>query len=279
MWWGVVMTLYLAAVKAEPVEQLIQRICFGVPSVLLLVALMRQFPQLATALRNKRVMLLLLASTVLIVLNWSAFIYSVSAGRLMDASLGYYATPLVSIALGVIFLGERLGKLEWIGVALAVASVALATWERGALPWISIILMFAFAGYGLIRKRVDAGPLVGLTIEMMIALPFAAAAYFWLAAQDRAAIVSAPPSQLALMAIAGFMVIAPLVWFSAAARRLRLATLGILQYISPTAQMIIGLIKGEEISPVRMAAFVLIWIALFCYSYNSIQRSRRLRRV
>lgn len=276
MWWGVVMTLYLAAIHASPTEQLMQRICFGLPSILLLIALSGRFHDLINAMRNPRVMLLLVASTVLIVLNWSAFIYAVSENRLMDASLGYYATPLVSIALGVLFLGERLRKLEWTGIVLAIASVSLAAWERQAMPWISITLMFAFAGYGLIRKRVDAGPLVGLTIEFLIAFPFALAWYIWHLSIGGTAIAYAPPLQIVLMALAGFVVIAPLACFSAAARRLRLASLGILQYISPTAQMIIGLIKGEPVSATRLIAFVLIWAALLCYSYNSIQRSRRI---
>ena len=276
-WWGILMPVYIGALEAPPFEILFQRISFGVLPLLLLIAYRKSFPDLRRALATPRVRHLLALSTLLILCNWSAFIYSVSVDRLMDASLGYYATPLVSIALGMIFLGERLGRLEWAGVALAVASVALATYERGALPWISLVLMFSFSSYGLVRKRVDAGPLVGLTVEMLFAFPLIAAAYIWFIATNRDAITNAPPTQIALMLMAGLVVIAPLLWFAGAARRVRLATLGILQYISPTGQMIIALINGESVSNTRLVAFILIWAALVCYSANSFRNGRAAR--
>ncbi len=275
LWWGVVMPIYLGAVKAAPLEQLAQRVVFGVPAALLLIILAKAWPELKETFRSKRRLAVLALSTVFMAGIWVAFIYAVSTDRIMDISLGYYTAPLVSVALGMIFLGERQSPLEWLAIALAVAAVAIISIQLGTIPWIALTIAFCFAAYGLVRKKAHTGPLAGLTVELIFLLPLGAALYFWLAARGTVAITTAPPVQLALMLIAGFVVIVPFLTFAGAARRLRLTTLGILQYIAPTGQMLIALINGEPLTTTRIIAFSLIWLALACYGFDAFRQRRK----
>jgi chloramphenicol-sensitive protein RarD len=273
-WWGVIMPIYLGAVKAAPLEQLAQRVVFGVPAALILIVAARAWPELRETFRSKHRLAVLAASTVFMAGIWIAFIYAVATGRLMDASLGYYTAPLVSVALGMIFLGERQRPLEWLGIALAVVAVAVIAWQLGTVPWIALTIAFCFAAYGLVRKKAHTGPLVGVTVELIFLFPFAVALYLWLGTTGAIAITAAPPVQLSLMLAAGFVVIVPFLSFAGAARRLRLSTLGILQYIAPTGQMLVALINGEALTPARIIAFALIWLALACYGFDALKQRR-----
>jgi len=275
LWWGVVMPIYLGAVKAAPLEQLAQRVVFGVPATLLLIIFAKAWPELKETFRSKRRLAVLALSTIFMAGIWIAFIEAVATGRLMDASLGYYIAPLVSVALGMIFLGERQRPLEWLAIALAVAAVAIIAWQLGTIPWIALTIAFCFAAYGLVRKKAHTGPLVGVTVELIFLFPFAGALYLWLAARDTVAITTTTTVQLTLMLVAGFVVIVPFLTFAGAARRLRLSTLGILQYIAPTGQMLIALINGEPLTTTRIIAFSLIWLALACYGLDSLRQRRR----
>ncbi|MDX9910617.1 MAG: EamA family transporter RarD [Phycisphaerales bacterium] len=283
-WWGSVVPLYLKLLRDAPaLELLAQRVVFGLPVLLLLLASRNGMPELRRVLRDKRARLVLLASAVLLATNWFAFIYSVVNARLMDSSLGYYINPLVSVALGMIFLGERQRTTQWVAIILAAAAVTIMTIQRGELPWISVTVALTFGTYGLVRKTVRAGATVGLTIELLAMLPFAIGLYAWLIISGKAMLVStgdqaASLGTAALMVLGGAVVIAPLVWFSAAARRLRLSTMGLLQYLAPTGQFLIAVFSGEPLHPYRLAAFVLIWIALFLFSFDSIRARFRAER-
>jgi chloramphenicol-sensitive protein RarD len=201
----------------------------------------------------------------------------VATNRLIDASLGYYITPLVSIALGVVLLGERPRRPQMAAILMALVAVVILTWHRGGLPWIAVTLALSFGCYGLVRKRAQTKPAPGLCVEMLAMLPIAIGLYAWLLLTERAGIVEGPPLRTTLMALGGVMVVVPLVSFAAAAHRLRLATLGMLQYLSPTGQFVLSIVYGHELDGTTLAAFGLIWAALALYSWDAWRVGRRAR--
>lgn len=282
IWWGSLVPIYINALSrgpwaAPPLELIAQRVVFGIPVLLLFLTATRRLGELRTALTDPRRLRVLLLSAGLIACNWFAFIYAVSTQRLIDASLGYYITPLVSIVLGVVLLGERPRPRQIIAIALATVAVVALTIHRGGLPWIAMTLALSFGFYGLVRKRALTKPAPGLCVEMLALLPIAVALYAWLLNSDQAEIVQGPPLRTTLMCLGGFMVSVPLVAFAAAAHRLRLATLGMLQYLAPTGQFILSLVYGQKLDPTMLAAFAIIWTALAIYSYDAWRHGRQER--
>lgn len=239
---------------------------------------------------------LLSISSVLIAVNWLTFVYAIESSRLMDASLGYFINPLVSVALGVVFLGERLRRMQWLAVAIATSGVVWLTVSAGTLPWISVVLALSFGLYGLIRKRVDADAATGLTVECAILFLPSLAVLWWL---GQTAVSGSPDAGGAgvsavvgeagsstgaewwLLVLAGPMTALPLVWFAAAARRLPLSTIGLLQYIAPSGQFLLSwLAFGEQLTTSRLIAFAIIWTALVVYTVDAYRnRSRKGRAV
>ncbi|UYV12096.1 MAG: EamA family transporter RarD [Phycisphaera sp.] len=283
VWWGSIVPIYLRALSrgdwaTSAVELVSQRVVFGIPVLLLLLLAIGQFGQLKAALFEPKRLRVLLLSSALIACNWFVFIYSVATDRLIDASLGYYITPLVSIALGVILLGERPRRAQTAAIMLAVLAVVILTWHRGGLPWISVTLALSFGFYGLVRKRAQTKPAPGLCVEMLVLLPIAVGLYAWLLHSGRAEIGEGPPMRTVLMALSGVMVAVPLVAFAAAAHRLRLATLGMLQYLAPTGQFVLSIIYGEKLDAVTLVAFGLIWTALVLYSIDAWRWGQKNRK-
>lgn len=280
-WWGSVVPLYLRLLRDAPaLELLAQRVVFGLPVLFALLASRRALPELRRVLRDPRARLVLLASSALLSANWFAFIFAVVNERLLDASFGYYVNPLVSVALGMIFLGERQRAMQWAAITLAAIAVAIMTIGRGELPWITVTVALTFGTYGLVRKTVRAGATVGLTVELLAMLPLAIALYAWLIARGGSMLVptgeiAAGPATSVLMLLGGVVVVAPLVWFSAAARRLRLGTMGLLQYLAPTGQFLIGVFSGEPVRVYQTISFVFIWAALIIFSVDSFRARPR----
>ncbi len=282
-WWGSVVPIYINALTrgewATPAIELVaQRVIFGIPVLLLLLAFTGRLNELKAALTEPARLRVLLLSAALIAINWFAFIYAVSTKRLIDASLGYYITPLVSIALGVVLLGERPRKPQIVAILLAVASVVVLTIDRGGLPWIAVTLALSFGFYGLVRKRAQTKPAPGLCVEMIAMLPAAIAIYGWLFANGTERITEGPPLRTTLMLLGGVMVTVPLVAFAAAAHRLRLATLGMLQYLAPTGQFVLAIVYGQELDAMTLLAFGLIWTALMLYSADAWRWGQKNRK-
>ncbi len=282
LWWGSVVPMYVNALTrgdwAAPLPEILaQRVLFGVPVLLLFLGFTGRLGELKAALTEPKRFRVLLLSAGLIACNWFAFIYAVSTQRLIDASLGYYITPLVSIALGMILLGERPRRAQVIAIVLAVIAVVILTIHRGGLPWIAVTLALSFGFYGLVRKRAATKPAPGLCVEMLVLMPIALGLYAWLASTGQAEIGDGPPMRTALMALGGFMVAVPLVAFAAAAHRLRLATLGMLQYLAPTGQFILSIIYGQTLDPTMLFAFTIIWTALVLYSWDAWRHGRKGR--
>ena len=273
-WWAWVTPLYFHLLDSIPAsEQLAWRVISGLPAMLLILLLSRQWSQLITILRSPRVLLLLVCSASLLSINWFTFTWAVINQRLVEGSLGYYINPLVSVLLGAIFLGERLRGLQAIAVAIAVVGVMVNTVVLGYLPWISLIIAFSFGFYGLIRKQVRAAPGPGISIEMLLMLPVMMVVLL-VTYQEPGG--SSHPSWLWMMLVlAGPQTVIPLLFYTGAARRITLSTLGLLQFIAPTGQLLLAVLAfGESFTRGQVWAFALIWIAVILYSIDTWRRSR-----
>jgi chloramphenicol-sensitive protein RarD len=271
--WGV-FPIYLKAVKTVPiVEVLCHRVVWALAVLLVVTAVRGEARAVTAALRDRRALLVLSGSTVLIAINWLVYIFSVTHSRILESSLGYYINPLVSVVLGIVLLGERLEPLMKAAVVAAAAGVAWLAIHLGQLPWISLVLAFSFAFYGLLRKIAPVGALIGLTVETLILAPFAAAYLGWAMSSGRSSFLTGGPAIKALLLLAGPVTAVPLLWFAAAARRLPLSTIGFLQYLSPTLQFLLAVAAyGEPFDRGRAGAFTCIWVAIALFAFDSARR-------
>lgn len=278
--WGFVPLFFKLLSDVPPVEVLAQRIVWSLPLCFVIMAFRRQIGEYLAALKDWRVLRLLLASSILIALNWLVYIHAVFTDHVLAASLGYYLNPLVNVMLGMIFLGERLSRLQ--GVAVAIAGIGVAILLAGALDtlWISLTLAFSFGTYGLIRKIVPVGSLPGLAIETTLLLPVslaAAAYYIWLG--DGRGFGSGTGVSW-LLAAAGVVTAVPLLLFATAARRMSYAALGFVQYLAPTIAFLLGLfVFGEPLKPAQLFCFLLIWTSIGVFSFDMWRKMRAERMV
>jgi chloramphenicol-sensitive protein RarD len=273
--WGLVPLYFKLVVSVAPAEVLAQRVFWSFVLLAIAVTLLRRWPDVGRTLRAPNTMLALVASTLLLAFNWFVFIYSVTTNQLVEASLGYFLNPLVNVLLGVAFLGERLRRWQTAGIALAAVGVAIL-----GVPWIAVSLAVSFAFYGLVRKQVAADGLLGLFIETLLLAPFALAfILYWHATATSAFVAGTPSMRLTLMA-SGVVTCVPLLLFAAAARRLRLATVGILQYLSPTIQFFIAVfLFHEPLSTTKLVALGFIWTAVAIYAVDSLRLIAQRRNV
>ena len=275
-WWGAITPVYYHALKTVNVFELIAwRIVAGLPLLLILLWMTRRLPHLRQVLARPRTLMMLVASALLIGVNWFVFIWAVDTDRLAEVSLGYYINPLVSVALGMLVLGERMRPAQWIAVAVAIAGVAVSAIGIDGVPWISLSLAGSFAFYGLVRKQVDADAATGLTVEMLLFLPLMLVILGMVHSGEGTSFAHGPWWLSIMLLLGGPVTIVPLLLFTGGARRLRLATIGLLQYIAPTGQLLLAvLVYGEAFDTGRLAAFILIWIAVLTYSTDSFLASR-----
>lgn len=223
---------------------------------------------------NPKRLAVLAASGALIAVNWLTYVWAVNNGRMLEASLGYYINPLVNVLLGMLLLGERLRRLQWVAVGLAALGVAQQVWQVGSLPWVSLVLALSFGFYGLIRKQAPVAALPGLVVETWMLLP---AALIWLAVTPQVGNGSWTMPEIFWLAAAGPITLVPLICFNAAARHLPYTTLGFLQYLAPTLVLLQAiLLFGEPLEPAKLLAFVCIWAGLAVYSVDAwlVLRSR-----
>ncbi len=273
--WGF-LPLYLLLVKSiPPFEFVAWRIIWTLPLCLVIIALRRQFPDLRAALSSPRSLLALLASAVLIGINWFVYIWAIMEGEVYATSIGYYLNPLVNVLLGTLFLGERLSRRQWLAVGIAGVAVALLAAGAVTSLWISLTLGFSFAFYGLVRKQVAVGSLPGLTIESAILLLPAAAIAGWYAMSPAGSSFGHDPWMNTLIVFSGVLTAVPLLLFAIAARRMDYSTLGFIQYLSPTIVFFLGLFVFEQpLAPAKLASFVLIWVAVAIFVYDLWARRR-----
>jgi chloramphenicol-sensitive protein RarD len=216
---------------------------------------------------------------VLIAINWGTYIWAVTHGHVVDAALGYFINPLVTVALGMLIFRERLNRAQFAALAIAVVAVVVLTAEVGEPPYIALVLAVSFGLYGLVKKVVDADPRVSVAVETLWALPAAVGFLIWLEVVHQAHFVNHGPAHAALLMLAGPVTAIPLLLFAAAAQRLPMVTLGLLFYLNPALQMAWGVLIGHEPMPVgRWIGFALIWLALAVFSADALWRARRVDR-
>ena len=257
-------------------EQLAHRVVWAVPSLLLLLAFRGGWRELRAALIEPRTRAILLLTTLLIAGNWFTFLFAIVVGKVLHASLGYYLTPLINVLLGMLFLRERLRRMQSVALVVAAAGVGLLIARLGELPWISLVLAFSFGLYGLLRKEVSAGPITGLTVESTLLFPVALGLLAWLELQGRAAFGHGTPTLSLLLVLAGPVTVTPLLWFTKGARAITLTTLGFLQFLAPTCQFLLAVfVFHEPFGPVQLASFLLIWTGLALYTWEAHRFHRR----
>jgi chloramphenicol-sensitive protein RarD len=273
--WGLFPLYWGFLEPATPAEVLAARVVFSLASLALLVTAVGQWATVRAVLADRRRLVILAVAAVVVSVNWGVFIWSVDNGHVVDASLGYFINPLVSIALGVVVLRERLRRLQWLAVAIAALAVLYATVSLGRLPWIALVLAFSFGVYGLAKKLAGVDAIASLTVEMVLLTPIALAYIGWLWTQGELAFGSYGWGHALLMVGAGPVTALPLLFFGFAAHRVPLSVLGPLQYVAPSLQLVIGVwVFDELMSPERWLAFVGVWIALVVFTVDALRNSR-----
>ncbi len=272
--WGV-LPVYFKIVDTVPAaEVLVHRIIWAVPFGLLIVLVRRQWPEVVTAFRTPRTLAPLALAAVLLAVNWLVYVWAVQNDMIFQGSLGYYINPLMYVLVGVIFFRERLRPLQTVAVLLAGAGVTVLTISGGEFPLIALTLATTFTIYGTIRSRVDIGGMPGLFVETTVLLPAAVAYLAWLASRHAAVFTSGDVGIAGVLMFAGPLTVLPLLLFALAARRLRLSTIGIMQFIAPTMQFLVGLAYGEALTGPHIVCFALIWLAVVLFSGDAWRRSR-----
>ena len=275
-WWGLVPLYFKTIADLPAVEILAHRIVWSVVFLLIILAWAKRWQDVARCFRDRRLLLTLFGSTVLIAVNWLVYIHGVISGQLVQASLGYFILPLVSIALGMIWFKERLRRLQLAAVVVAAAGVLELTRARGELPWIALVLALSFGFYGLLRKRAPVDGLVGLSVEVLLLLPAAAGYLIYLGLTGSLTLGARDATTDLLLFASGIVTAVPLLCFGQAARKLQLSTLGFLQYLSPTLALVLAVaLYGEEFRAQEAVSFGLIWVALAIYSFDLLRTLRR----
>lgn len=275
--WGFFPLYWPLVGGAGAVEILAHRIVWSLGFALLAcLVLRRRFWQ---DLHSRREWLALLGAGALISVNWGTYIWAVNNGHVLDTALGYYINPILSILVGVVFLRERLSRLQWLAVGIAGGAVVVLTIELGALPWIALLLATSFGLYGLLKKGVRVDALSGMVVETsgisLVALAYLA----WLGAVGQSTFTALGPLHTTLLVVGGLVTLIPLLLFADAAPRLPLTVMGLLQYVAPTLQFLIGwLVRGEQMTPGRWAGFLLVWTSLVIISTEALVKWRTLHR-
>jgi len=274
--WGLSPLYFKAVGNALPTEILAHRIVWSVLLMIGLCWIMRGPRALWCAIAGWRRFRVYLLTTALITANWLTFIWAIGSEHVVQISLGYYINPLVNVLLGVVFLSERLRRQQLAAVALAVAGVSVLILGHGTLPWISLVLGFSFGFYGLVRKKMQVDPLLGLLVETLLMLPLALAFLIWLEARGQGQFGHAGLLSDGLLLLSGVITTVPLIFFMFAARVLKLSTIGLMQYLAPTLHLLLATLAfGEPFTSAHAVAFVCIWTALGLYSHDAVRARRR----
>lgn len=274
--WGLVPLFWPLLKPAGAVEILAHRMAWSLVAVGIALLFVRRWAWAGELIRQPRRLGLVAIAAAVITVNWGLYIWSVNTGHVVEASLGYFINPLVTIAMGVLLLGERLRPVQWAAVGVGLAAVLVLAFGYGRPPWISLVLAFSFATYGLVKKKVNLSGLESLTAETAVQFLPAVGYLVWLGAQGDATFTSEGPGHAALLAATGVVTAIPLVCFGAAAIRVPLSTLGLLQYLAPVFQFLLGILYFHEAMPAeRWAGFGLVWLALSLLTFDALRSARR----
>ncbi|RJL22495.1 EamA family transporter RarD [Bailinhaonella thermotolerans] len=274
--WGL-FPLYWPLLKPSgPVEIIAHRIVWSLLAVVVVLAVRRHWSWFKELVRQPRKLGLLALAAVTISVNWVTYIFAVNTGHVVEGSLGYFINPLVSVLFGVLVFRERLRVWQWVAVGMGALAVVVLTLDYGRLPWMALVLASSFGTYGLIKKFANVGAAESLAIETLVLLVPAAAYIFTLEAGGSGTFGDAGPAHLALLIGSGAITAVPLMLFSAAAIRVPMTTIGLLQYIAPTLQFLLGIVVAHEsMPPSRWIGFAIVWLALAIFTWDGLRTARR----
>ncbi|MFD8721955.1 EamA family transporter RarD [Streptomyces sp. NPDC059629] len=277
--WGLVPLFWPLLKPAGSMEILAHRMVWSLVFVAVALVFVRRWAWAGELLRQPRRLALVTVAAAVITVNWGVYIWAVNAGHVVEASLGYFINPLVTIAMGVLLLKERLRPAQWTAVGVGFTAVVVLTVGYGQPPWISLVLAFSFATYGLVKKKVNLGGIESLAAETAIQFLPALGYLLWLAAHGESSFVDDGTGHAALLASTGIVTALPLVCFGAAAIRVPLSTLGLLQYLAPVFQFLLGILYFHEaMPPERWAGFALVWVALALLTWDALRTAHRSAR-
>lgn len=277
--WGIAPIYFKLLTTVPALEIVMHRIVWSMLILCVLLVVRKKFSQVFKAIRDPKVIITLAISGLLLAVNWLVFIWAVNNDKMLDASLGYFINPLFNVLLARFFLHESLTRLQLLAVFVALAGVAFLIFSYGQLPWVSLVLATSFSIYGLLRKKVTVDSMPGLLIESCILLPFAL--LYWLIMDTSSGNMLANSSDLNItLMLAGVVTTAPLLCFTAAARRIRYTTLGFFQYIGPSLMFLLAVMYYQEpLDTTRIITFVCVWSGLFIYVYDSLRIYRKSKRL
>ncbi len=273
--WGLFPWYFHFLTHVSPWQILTQRIIWSFLLVVVIAAFMHHWPLIKPALLNRKILTGLLISSLLIAANWLIFIWAVGQGRVVESSLGYFITPLVSVLLAWFFLKEKLDIYRLSACILAIIGVLWLIFQLGIVPWISLSLAASFGLYGLVRKKIPVDSLTGLLVETGILLPFALIWWLWLESQGQSQLFSENAQTSFLLIFSGALTAAPLLLFASAAKRLSLTAVGFMMYINPTMQFFTAIyLLQEPFNQQQLIAFIFIWIALVVFSIGALRQQQ-----
>jgi chloramphenicol-sensitive protein RarD len=278
--WGLFPLYWPLLRPAGAVEILAHRVFWSMVVMLLLVTLLGRVRHLGAVLARRRTSGILVLAAVVIAVNWGTYIWGVNNGHVVETSLGYFINPLVTVLMGVVILEERLRRLQWVALGIAAVAVVGLTVEYGRPPWVALVLAFSFGSYGLAKKKANVGAVESLTVETLVLAPVAAAYIMWLVLQGTSTFGTEGAGHAGLLVATGVVTAVPLICFGAAATRVSMTTIGLLQYLAPTIQFALGvLLFHEAMPPMRWVGFGLVWIALILFTYEAVTHRRRQLRL
>ncbi|MFE0188218.1 EamA family transporter RarD [Streptomyces sp. NPDC058989] len=276
--WGLLPLYWHLLDAVAPSEILAHRMVWSLPVAVVILAVLRRWSWIGPLLRQPKRLGLVLVCALVISVNWFLYIWAVNAGHVLEASLGYFINPLVSIAFGVLVLRERLRPLQWTAVGVGALAVVVMTVAYGKVPWIALGLALSFATYGLVKKGIKLDGIEGFSAETAMQLLPALGFLIYLGAQGQSSFVGGGVGQALLLLACGVATAVPLICFGASAMRLPLTVIGMLQYLAPTFQFVLGLLVfHEEMPPERWAGFALVWVALVVLTWDALRTARRGR--
>ena len=273
--WGLFPLYWPLLTPSSALEVLAHRVLWSVVVVAVLLGVTRRLDQVRAAVRDRRRFAQIALAAVVIAVNWGTYIYGVTNDRVVETSLGYFVNPIVTVMLGVLVLGERLRPAQWTALGAAFVAVVLLTVENGSPPWLALVLAFSFGTYGLLKKTAGVGAVEGLAVETGVLLPVAAV---YVLVIGGGTFANEGPGHATLLALSGLVTAIPLLLFGAAASRIPLSTLGVLQYLAPTMQFLLGITLFHESLPlVKLLGFVVLWCGVALFTVDLVRHGRQLR--
>lgn len=274
--WGLFPLYWQLLAHISPLEVTLHRIIWSIPVLVLLIHLSkRRKRDFLLSLRAPKELKMLLLTAVLITLNWGIYVWAVANSRVVEASMGYFLSPLIHISSGVLVFKEKLSPLKWLAISIATLGVCYYIISQDIFPWVGLGVGFSFASYGILRKKINTGAVVGLYIETLMMAPFALAGLLWLHFQGSAAFLNLANTTDAWLILGGLVTVAPLALFTIGTRQLPMASVGILFFITPSMQFFMGVvILGEAVNTSKLMAFAIIWSGLILYSISILKESK-----